>query len=414
MDGNRGDERVGEGLGGVLAEPDGGSELAIVLEIDAQHWSVAAYGYERAARVAVNVMDRVQSRLHADEFVQRSDFGGVARFRSAIQRAELRPLLADVVGVHLIDLDGNSYVMDVSMGVALGSELPQVVSFAQLTEFADAALCMALRRRSKVAFADAEVLDMLRDRVDLTQRLKHSADDDFVLVYQPLVSVPDRKVLGFESLLRWRTPGGVLAPDAFMSVAEDASLIIPIGRRAIGQAVAALASEITPRFGSEAFVSINLSGQQLLDDGIAAYIGQLIDEHGVNAEQVWVELRENAVIQVDSVAAQNIESLHDLGCRICVDDLGSGFSALSYARDLPVDVLKVDRSLVADLDSDTFDRSLVQAICEMAKALGIVTVAEGVENERVVPELVALGFDIGQGYFFGRPGDPATVFDGAA
>lgn len=162
----------------------------------------------------------------------------------------------------------------------------------------------------------------------------------------------------------------MLAPDAFLSVAEGISLLAPIGRHAIGEAIRDLSGEITRNVGPSTFVSLNLSGQQLWDDGLVSYVHGLIDGHGVEPSRVWVEVREDQAIRVDTSASRAIDALHDLGCTICIDDLGAGFSALRYVRDLPVDVLKVDRTLIAQLADSSPDRAVVRAIGEMAAATG--------------------------------------------
>ncbi len=182
-----------------------------------------------------------------------------------------------------------------------------------------------------------------------------------------------------------------------------------IGRHAIGEAIRDLATDISDLAGGEeAFVSLNLSAQQLSDDGLACFLDGLIRDHGVDPARVWIEVREDQVIRLETSAARTVNALHDLGCTICVDDLGAGFSALRYVRDLPVDVLKVDRTLIAQLVHSHSDRAVVRAISEMAAATGLRMVAEGIESDDVLGVLTELGFDYAQGFFFGRPQPLAT------
>lgn len=228
--------------------------------------------------------------------------------------------------------------------------------------------------------------------------------------YQPIVRLSDDVTVGWESLLRWTTAGSVRSPDAFMPVAEATSLIIPIGRRAIRAVFADLAGRIGRTEGDEAFVSINLSAKQLWDESLPAYFSELGAEYGVEPSRVWIEVSEIDVIRPVGAAARTLFALHDLGCTICVDDLGSGFSALRYVRDLPVEVLKVDRTLVTPLPDSTADRAVVDAICTMAKATGLRVVAEGIETQDELDEVNKLCFDLGQGYLLGRPAAAAALF----
>lgn len=389
-------------------------EAAIVLRADPYHRAVTAYGRDVAVSLAAKMMASVRDQLKPTEFTMRSAFECFLTLTWNGSRSELDDLLRRMPAAQLVDLDGRPEVIGATMGVAVRRDLPIAEPGDGLMAYADAALCTALRRRYKVAYADSSMLDTIRAEMDMVRRLRVSGDDSFFVVYQPLVELGDLQVRGFESLLRWRTPDGVVSPDAFISVAESSSLIVPIGWHSIRQTIATLATDITPRFGSQTCVTVNLSGQQLLDTQIANYIGGLIEEYRVDPAQVWVEIRENQVISLDSSAAHAVEQLHDIGCRICIDDLGSGFSALSYVRDLPVDVLKVDRSLISNLVNDGYDRAVVEAICEMAKAMGIVTVAEGIESPEILAKVTALGFDIGQGYLFGRPDVPLVAFGGVA
>lgn len=129
-----------------------------------------------------------------------------------------------------------------------------------------------------------------------------------------------------------------------------------------------------------------------------------IDKYGLGPGQIWIEVQENEVIDFDTEAQRAVERLHESGCTISIDDLGSGFSALRYVRDLPVDVVKVDRALISAIADDPADRAVVRAICEMAETMDISTVAEGVERKADFDSVVELGFQFAQGIYFGAPG----------
>ncbi|WP_238421481.1 EAL domain-containing protein [Gordonia sp. 'Campus'] len=389
----------------------------IAVSVDPYHRAVVAYGYATSVSAAERFIEEVLMPISPRaQFRRRSDFqwliilpwtdgGEDERGRSALIDAARTKL-----GAHTVSDGDRSWFLDVCMGVAVGNDELDAHTDEDLIRHADAALCIALNRRTAVAFATPHMLRHIRAEVDLAGWLTRSVERDFSVFYQPIVAVADRSVVGYESLLRWHTESGVLAPDAFLSVAEGISLLAPIGRHAIGEAIRDLSGDISRAMGEQTFVSLNLSGQQLWDDGLVSYVEGLIEGHGVDPARVWVEVREDQAIRVDTSASRAIDALHDLGCTICIDDLGAGFSALRYVRDLPVDVLKVDRTLIAQLADSSSDRAVVRAIGEMAAATGVRMVAEGIESEHLMPILEDFGFDFAQGYLFGRPAPLADLF----
>ncbi|MDS1114696.1 EAL domain-containing protein [Gordonia westfalica] len=382
----------------------------IAVSVDPYHRAVVAYGHGAAVSIAELFVEQVLMPISPRaRFERRSDLHWLISLSSedgghdALIDAARRKL-----GAHTVSDGDRSGFLDVCMGVAVGADLESVCDEADLVRHADAALCVALTRRVHVEFARSSMVRQISAEVDLAAWLTRSVERDFSVFYQPIVAMPDRRVVGYESLLRWHTESGVLSPDAFLAVAEGISLLAPIGRHAIGEAIRDLATDISDLAGEEAFVSLNLSAQQLSDDGLACFLDGLIRDHGVDPARVWIEVREDQVIRLETSAARTVNALHDLGCTICVDDLGAGFSALRYVRDLPVDVLKVDRTLIAQLVHSHSDRAVVRAISEMAAATGLRMVAEGIESDDVLGVLTELGFDYAQGFFFGRPQPLAT------
>ncbi|MCF3940164.1 MULTISPECIES: GGDEF domain-containing phosphodiesterase [Gordonia] len=384
---------------GILA-----ATTAIAVAADPYHRAAVILGRAQAALIAQRFVDHVLRPLDTTaEFERSSDYEWLILLHTEAGPA----LVVDAVRSDLrsrhVSLGDEAYFLDIYMGIAFGADLPDAATSDDLIRHADAALSAALTQHRNVVFADPRTPRRIRADVDIATRLSGSVQNDFVLHYQPIVTLPGRRIVGYESLLRWNTESGLLPPDAFLAVAEDTSLILPIGRHVIGEAIRTLSAKIVPAIGTDAFVSINLSTQQLRDRGIAADIGTWIHDHGVRPEQIWIEVRENEVIDIGTPAALAIQQLHELGCIICVDDLGAGFSALRYVRDLPIDVLKVDKTLVDNLLSDGASSALVRAICDVARATGAMMVAEGVEDEELVPALQQLSFEFAQGFLFGHP-----------
>lgn len=302
----------------------------------------------------------------------------------------------------LARLGASTASLPVAAGVARDADLPGL-PVDRLIRLADAALGEAIGAHHSTVFADVQTLERVAAAVTVASRLAAAGEDEFVVHHQPIVELGDRRIVGFESLMRWSTDDGLRMPADFLEVAEQTSMIVPIGRHTTERAIADLAEIIIPRYGDDAFVTINMSIQELVAEGNDPHLAGVLRRHGVNPANVWIELGETQVITADGQTAAVIGDLHDLGCTICVDDLGAGFSALRYVFDLPVDVLKVDRSLISALGAGGTANAVVRAICGIARGVGATLVAEGIENEETLTRVDALGFDLGQGYLLGRP-----------
>lgn len=253
------------------------------------------------------------------------------------------------------------------------------------------------------------LLASLAQAAEVHTAMASAAREDFEMHYQPIVDLATSRALGYESLLRWRRAGELLTPPSFLSAAEETSLLLPIGRAGTRVALKQVARWNTSSSGEPKFISVNYSARQLSDALLLPVVERTLEELALSPATLWVEITEQALVDFGSPAARTIESLAELGCVICVDDLGTGFTALRYLADLPVSVAKVDRSLVLSASSDASIRSIVGAICDISRSLGIETVAEGVEHAGQIPMLRELGFTHAQGYHFGRPAPAAPL-----
>ncbi|MDF3284097.1 EAL domain-containing protein [Gordonia sp. N1V] len=388
-----------------------GFGVVVAISADPYHRVAVAYGRERSVDIAEAFVEGVLARTGTTaEIIRRSDLEWLAYFDETDDAAVELLYQPWSYGSHVVDVDGSVHFLEVAMGIVRAADFPASVTDEEIVSAADAALSRALVDGLSAVIANPFLAQSLRREISMANALITADDDDFPVYYQPIVRLSDDVTVGWESLLRWTTAGSVRSPDAFMPVAEATSLIIPIGRRAIRAVFADLAGRIGRTEGDEAFVSINLSAKQLWDESLPAYFAELGAEYDVEPSRVWIEVSEIDVIRPAGAAARTLFALHGLGCTICVDDLGSGFSALRYVRDLPVEVLKVDRTLVTPLPDSTADRAVVDAICTMAKATGLRVVAEGIETEDELDEVNKLCFDLGQGYLLGRPAAAADLF----
>ncbi|MGJ0118226.1 EAL domain-containing protein [Williamsia sp. MIQD14] len=311
-----------------------------------------------------------------------------------------------------IDVGDVSYFVQTHIGVALPDDVPPGTDATgthradDLMQAAIAAVHSAFTRGAHLAYASEVSITNLQREVELAAELATAVGEAFTLHYQPIVTVDGLETVGYESLLRWTVDNRVRLPGTFLDAAEETSLIVPIGRWGVGEAIRQLAVWQTESGNPALFMSVNFSSQQLFDRDLAAHISATLAQHSVDGATLWIEVTERDMITADSPASATIHELAALGCVICVDDLGTGYAALRYMVDHPISVAKIDRSLVADMGDDPTKRSIVETVCRLSDELGIVSVAEGVEDRSQVPLLKQVGFTHAQGYLFGRP-EPA-------
>ena len=309
-------------------------------------------------------------------------------------------------------VDDDEYFVQARLGVASAADVPTATSPSQLVQAALAAVHSALVTDVAVSYADSESIGRLHREVARTTELSKSVGSDFELFYQPIVDINSLKAVGYESLLRWRVAGEIRPPSDFLDAAEETSLIVPIGRLGVIAALHQLAKWHAESGDPDLFVSVNFSVRQLSDPGLVKLIQAGLDATGVPPSTLWIEVTERDLIRIGSPATQTLIELDELGCIVCVDDLGTGYAALRYMVEQPVKVVKVDRSLINKVGTDNTIRTIVRAVCSLSDSLGITTVAEGVEHDSELQGLRELGFTTVQGYLFGKPA-PAESFDHA-
>jgi EAL domain-containing protein (putative c-di-GMP-specific phosphodiesterase class I) len=246
----------------------------------------------------------------------------------------------------------------------------------------------------------------ISERVELERDLRHAVRrGELFVVYQPIVAMSDHQVLGMEALVRWSHPTlGILTPDRFIHIAAESDLINEIGTWVLDEALRELA--ICRKLPNMAHltVSVNLSVNQLRDGLLVQRAGRMVAAHGLPASALCLELTESEIMKDADSAIETLTALRRLGVTLAVDDFGTEYSSLSYLQRLPFDVLKIDRSFVEPLrENDTASESLVAAIVAMANALGIRTVAEGVETMEQARRLQKIGCEVAQGHMYARP-----------
>ncbi len=405
-------------LGGVLARSEflrtvelfgpgaPASRLVALVIVDVDHfeWVNVAFGAAIGDRVLEHValaMGRlagpgsVVGRLDGDEF------GVLTSVESETAALALAQEILDVVNAPVV-MGTNSIQVTARAGVSVSGRRTDAV--AAHLRYAKAALTTAKR-----APASGPVMFTGGDRISVDRRTRIYRDlpgafetRQLRVAYQPVVNLATGEAEGMEALARWRTLQGVdIPPGDFVPVAEEIGLIVPMGEWVLDEALyvaSALSSIIEPPLT----MAVNVSARQFAHPDLVGSISSALESHHVSASSLAIEVTETAAAD-DPRASATLQALRDLGCRVGIDDFGTGRSCLSYLRSLPVDFIKVDRSFVTELETDPRALRIVETIVAIARDLGLGTVAEGVETNGQRELATQAGCTHGQGYLFGRP-----------
>jgi diguanylate cyclase (GGDEF)-like protein/PAS domain S-box-containing protein len=345
----------------------------------------------------------IVARLSGDEFaiaLACADIGEpVATFAERIARAFEAPLAAGT----------RQHRIRISVGVAVYPEGGQKADDLLSNGHLALSRAKATRRGGHVLF-EAAIRQELENRLTLESELALAADrGEFELFYQPQVRLVDGSLVGAEALIRWRHPvRGYVSPAEFMPVVNTSALSERIANWVMETACRqARAWELS---GNNVRVAINLSPSQLQSGDLAHSVAALLDTTGLTSSLLEIEVTEDILLHDERRVLAMFKRIQDLGVRVLFDDFGTGYASLSYLKKFPLDGLKIDRSFVFGLLSNSDDAAIVSSTIGLSKQLGLTVVAEGIENRATADFLVSMGCEEGQGYFFGRP-MPAEAFE---
>jgi len=249
-----------------------------------------------------------------------------------------------------------------------------------------------------------------RDLRQAVTRLKRVIEqggftDEFIVYYQPLISLETGQILGFEALVRWQHPrDGIVSPGKFIPVAEETGLIVPIGEAVLRRACQQVCRWRTqfPEY-SELLLSVNLSGKQFDHPDLITHIQEIIEDTQMPSRCLKLEITESIVMEDIQTSLEMLKQLKALEVKISIDDFGTGYSSLSYLTQFPIDTLKIDRSFVNQMDNSDHDKAIVRTIIDLSHSLNKDVIAEGIETEKQHLELRELGVEYGQGYLYAKP-----------
>jgi diguanylate cyclase (GGDEF)-like protein/PAS domain S-box-containing protein len=397
------------------AQRSGTTVAVLFVDLDRFKLINDSFGHSAGDRLLIDVATRLRRELRPTETIAR--FGG------------------DELTILCEDLEGEAGALGVARRIAAAFEEPFVVeegeAFLQasvgialggdgatpedLVRDADAAMYKAKERgRSRVEVFDEAMRADARARVATESALRRAIERDELRIHvQPVVAIGDGTIQGFEGLVRWDHPErGLVPPGEFIPLAEETGLVVPIGNwmlRAVCRTLRRWHTEVGAPWVQ---CSVNLSVRHLQQPDLVAIVRAALEEHGVPAHRLVLELTESAVMENGAATVETLHALRALGVRLALDDFGTGYSSLAHLHRFPLDVLKIDRSFTAALGEDHEGASIAGAIASLADALGLVTVGEGIEDRAQQRHLERLGCTFGQGFLFSRP-QPPEHFDDA-
>jgi diguanylate cyclase (GGDEF)-like protein len=386
--------------------------VALFMDIDGFKPINDRFGHQAGDEVLRRVAARLNAvlrdsdtvgRLGGDEFVMLVDPVAMDATPELIAERVLEVLRQPI---SLPEPASSPVSVSASIGIALG----RPDSAEDLLKDADLAMYQAKARGKDgyVMFESAmqtAARDRLHLQLDLAQALHQG---EFFLAFQPLLSLEDEHVVGVEALLRWRHPTrGLIAPDTFIPIAEENGLIVPIGRWVIEQACAQAAA--WERKGYALTMSVNVSARQLERIEFVEELRAALHDSGLDPAGLTLEITETALMRNPGATASMLREMKTLGVRIAVDDFGTGYSSLAYLCQFPVDTLKIDRTFITGLDLSPEEHAMTHTLIQLGKALGLETLAEGVEHHEQVARLQSEGCDVAQGFLFARPLTPDAL-----
>jgi len=381
--------------------------IALLL-LDLDHFKNVndTYGHEMGDNLLKHVVDRISLCLRGNELFGRLGGDEFAILITGLKFANSATVVAQRIIKSLevpFEIGGHVIQCGVSVGIAMH---PQNADSAEtLTKYADIAMYRAKKQgRNQLCYFEELMQEQFSRNYQIETELKKAIKNkDFELHYQPVINTVSKKIVGFEALIRWPNCSLKSTPDEFIPIAEQSRLIDKIGEWVLETAIKQLAIW-QAKFNLELTMAINISAIQLAHTSLTSTIEQLLKKYHVAPESIVLELTETALLSQDEESSsRRITQLNDLGCKLALDDFGTGFSSLSHLLNYPINIVKLDKSLLPQSDTEIRHLAIVKGIAAMASTIGLHIIVEGVETQFQHELCCQINADEIQGYFFERP-----------
>jgi diguanylate cyclase (GGDEF)-like protein len=384
------------------------SEAIAVLMLDLDDFKGVndTLGHAEGDRLLQVVADRLRRATRGCDTIGRIGGDEFAVLLEGVPSLDEAMVVVDRIAESLrapVALHGREVTVGASIGIAhaRGDE-----SVDELVRNADVAMYRAKDQgKGGHAVFEPSMYAALVQRLELAANLRSALDrGELQVLYQPIVDLKSGRLTGVEALLRWHHPTqDICPPDSFIPLAEETGLIVPIGRWVLGEACRhGRRWQTASSDGRPLTMSVNVSARQLVDPDFANDVATALAESQFPADLLTLEITESTLMSDSPPAVERMHELKSLGVRLAIDDFGTGYCSLSHLQRLPLDILKIDRTFVSQMTNHGNDAALAGAIVALAKTLNLVTVAEGVEDDRQHAQLLALGCDLGQGFLFAQ------------
>ena len=370
-----------------------------------------AEGHELGDAVLKIIANRLNDTLRGDDFVARlgGDEFAVVFSHPPVKNAasNLARKIINIIS-EPFDLNERRYSVGASIGISVYPD--DAIDANTLLRQADLAMYQAKSKQSGFEYFSEEMNVLAHEQLQIENGLRQALDrKELLLMYQPKIDIRTNEVVGLEALVRWVTKKGVIiSPDRFIPIAEDAGLIIPIGRFVIEEACTQWVMWNNEGLNPPP-IAVNISPRQFSDPSLIDNISKALDSTGMESSKLHVEITESATMDDPEMTLEILKKMHELKLRLYIDDFGTGHSNLGQLRRLPIDALKIDKIFINDILTNDDDQEIVAAIINLAHALKLRVVSEGIETKEQLFLLKSLGCDEIQGYLISKPLFPSQV-----
>ncbi len=399
-----------QNLTNALARAQRSLQTVAVLFLDLDRFKVVndSLGHETGDLLLIEAANRLRSCLRPGDLAAR--FGGdeFTVLLEGIEEPSMATRVAERIAIALsapFELGGHEVMTTASIGIVMS--LHGCDRGEDLLRDADVAMYRAKskgRARYEIfdAAMSARAFERLKTEVDLRQGIKR---EQLRLHFQPIVDLASGRISGAEALVRWQHPErGLIFPDDFIELAEDSDLIFALGDWVLHHACAQTQIWVRQFYENKPFaISVNLSARQFQQQNLVEQVAVALENSGLEAQRLNLEITESVMLEGGGAHQSSLQALKNLGVNLAIDDFGTGFSSLSYLLRFPLDTLKIDKSFVQRAQENERDNAIVRAVHDLAQAVGMKVVAEGIETAPLLAQLRALGCNFGQGYFFAKP-----------